>query len=187
MALTPEKREWARLRALEYFDKAHIYLTDSERENIEVADMGMGRIEEYGIQIHNYLNTKRVAAKEMVLFPYQICPEQMHPPFDGTPGKEETFRVRWGTLYIYTEGEPVDKDKMFAKIPEGKEDTFHVFHEIKLEIGMQYTMEPGITHWIVGGPEGCVVSEFSTHNRDDLDYYSDPEVARMDGVTLHED
>ena len=43
-----------------------------------------------------------------------------------------------------------------------KEKTSNVFHEIKLEIGMQYTMEPGITHWIVGGPEGCVVSEFST-------------------------
>ena len=42
MALTPEKREWARLKALEYYDKAHIYLTEEERANIEIADMGMG-------------------------------------------------------------------------------------------------------------------------------------------------
>ncbi|MEA4854128.1 MAG: D-lyxose/D-mannose family sugar isomerase [Christensenella sp.] len=175
-------REEARLKALEYYEKAHIYLKEEEKKNLEVADMGIGDLETYGIVIHKYVDTKRCSAKEMVLFPYQICPEQRHPPFGDYPGKEESFRVREGELYVYTEGEPIDKEKMKAKIPKGKEGTFTVFHEIILKKGDQYTMQPNITHWIVGGPEGCVVSEFATYNRDDLDIYTDPAVARMHNV-----
>ena len=40
------------------------------------------------------------------MFPGQTCPEHSHPPFDGSPGKEETFRCRSGTVYLYVEGEP---------------------------------------------------------------------------------
>ncbi len=43
-----------------------------------------------------YVNTDRYCAKELVLYPGQTCPEHRHPPFDGTPGKEETFRCRRG-------------------------------------------------------------------------------------------
>lgn len=176
------KREEIRQRALAYFDKAHIYLKEEEKKNLEIADMGMDRIEEIGIQIHIYVDTKRCSAKEMVLLPNQVVPEQTHPPFGDYPGKEESFRVRWGTLYVYVEGDPVPRGEMKAKIPPDKEGTFTVFHEIVLEKGDQYTIEPNVTHWICGGPEGCVVSEFATYNRDDLDYFTDPEVKRMDGV-----
>lgn len=41
-----------------------------------------------------YVNTDRVCAKEMVLFPHQACPEHRHIGMDGAPGKEETFRCR---------------------------------------------------------------------------------------------
>jgi D-lyxose ketol-isomerase len=177
-----EVREKMRLRAVEYFNRAHIYLTDVEKRNLEIADMGLGRIEEIGIQIHVYIDTKRCSAKEMVLFPNQICPEQRHPPFEDYPGKEESFRVRYGTLYLYVEGDPVAPEKIKAHIPQDKKDTFTVFHEIILHRGDQYTLGPNITHWICGGPEGCVVSEFATYNRDDLDVFTDPAVKRLEGV-----
>ena len=175
-------KEKIRLRAVEYFDKAHIYLNGSEKKNLEIADMGLGRIEEIGIQIHMYIDTKRCSAKEMVLFPNQIGPEQRHPPFEDYQGKEESFRVRYGTLYLYVEGEPVSSDKMKAQIPQDKKNTFTVFHEIILNKGDQYTIEPNIIHWICGGPEGCVVSEFATYNRDDLDVFTDPAVKRLEGI-----
>lgn len=175
-------KEKIRIKALEYFDKANIFLKEEEKKNLEIADMGMGRIEEIGAQIHNYVDTKRCSAKEIVLFPNQICPEQIHPPFDDYTGKEESFRVRYGTLYVYVEGEPVEESMIKAKIPADKKETFTVFHEIVLEKGDQYTIEPNTWHWICGGPEGCVVSEFATYNRDDLDYFTDPEVKRMEGI-----
>lgn len=180
--MNDQLRESVRKRAVEYFDRANIFLTEEEKKNLEIADMGLGRIEEIGIQIHVYVNTQRCSAKEMVLLPNQICPEQTHPPFGDYPGKEETFRVRYGTLYVYVEGEPSNKNSIKAKIPEDKKAVFTVFREIVLNKGDQYTLEPNTRHWICGGPDGCVVSEFASYNRDDLDIWTDPDVSRMHGV-----
>jgi D-lyxose ketol-isomerase len=178
--LSEKERERARKQAVSMIEKANIYLKEEEKANLEIASMGLGMLDKIGIQIHTYINTKRCSAKELVLFPGQICPEQIHPPVEGGPGKEESFRVRWGVLYLYVEGEPTKNIK--AKIPSGKEDTFTVYHEIVLNKGDQYTLEPGIKHWLCGGPEGCVVSEFATYNRDDLDIFTDPEVDRTSQI-----
>ena len=40
-----------------------------------------------GLQLVVYVNTDRVCAKELVMFPWQLCPEHRHPPFDGEPGQ----------------------------------------------------------------------------------------------------
>ena len=84
----------ARARAAAMLADAGIVLTPSEREAIEVADFGLGRLEEIGLQIVVYVNTERVCAKELVLFPRQSCPEHRHPPVDGDPGKEGLFVYR---------------------------------------------------------------------------------------------
>ena len=108
------------------------------------------------------------------MFPRQICPEHRHPPFDGTPGKEETFRCRAGTVYVYTEGEPAAHPH--ARVPA--DGTFTAWHEIVLRAGEQYTVPPDTLHWFQAGDEGAVVSEFSTRSRDDLDIFSDPRIER---------
>ena len=43
---------------------------------------------------------------------------------------------------------------------------------------MQHTIAPGTLHWFQAGPEGAVVSEFSTASRDELDEFTDERVAR---------
>ncbi|MCH7731697.1 MAG: ATP-binding cassette domain-containing protein [Candidatus Marinimicrobia bacterium] len=58
-------------------------LTDEEKENIEVTHLGLGRLEEIGVQILIYINTGRYCAKELVLFPRQTCPEHRQPEIDG--------------------------------------------------------------------------------------------------------
>src|SRR3954471_8744694 len=85
-------------------DEAGIVLTPSEREQIEIADFGLGRLDEVGLQIVVYVTTERVCAKELVLFPQQSCPEHPPPPVAGEPGKEETFRVRRGPVYLHVDG-----------------------------------------------------------------------------------
>ncbi len=67
--------------------EAEIVLTEAERDNIEVADFGLSELEQTGLEVVVYVNTDRVCAKEIVMFPGQTCPEHRHPPFDGTPGK----------------------------------------------------------------------------------------------------
>ncbi len=120
----------------------------------------MNRLEVFGLEIVVYVNAPRFCAKEMVLFPYQICPQHRHPPYESCLGKQETFRCRWGEVYLYIPGEPAAKLK--GRVPEDKKDAFTVWHEIILKPGDQYTLMPDTWHWFQSGPEGAVVSEFST-------------------------
>jgi len=146
----------ARDRAAAILADAGIVLTPLEREQIEIADFGLGRLDEVGLQIVVYVNTERVCAKELVLFPQQRCPEHRHPPVDGEPGKEETFRVRRGTVYLQVDGAG----------------------DVVLGPGEQYTIEPDTLHSFQAGDDGAIVSEFSTTSRDALDVFTDPEIVR---------
>jgi D-lyxose ketol-isomerase len=102
MALTTERYDQARGRALTFFDQAGIVLTANEKRNLEIADFGLNQLDQIGLEIVTYVNTDRCCAKELVLFPGQTCPEHRHPPADGCLGKEETFRCRYGEVYLFT-------------------------------------------------------------------------------------
>lgn len=167
--------------ACRYFKRAGIVITPQEEQRIEVADFGLGRLKEIGLQILTYVNTERVCAKELVLTPGQICPEHRHPSVNGKPGKEETFRCRWGTVYLYVEGKPVTEPK--GKVPEDKGASFTVWHEIVLEPGQQYTLSPDTLHWFQGGAKGAVVSEFSTRSTDEADIFTDVQIQRSTIIT----
>ncbi len=90
--LTRQQLVRAQARARDYLDHAGIVLTEEEANNIEVADFGLDEPEITGLELVVYINTERVCAKELVLFPRQTCPEHRHPPIGNEPGKEETFR-----------------------------------------------------------------------------------------------
>src|SRR5919108_808668 len=170
----------AQQRAHEYLRKAGIVLTAKEADNIEIAHLGLGELEQTGLELVTYVNTERVCAKELVIFPRQTCPEHKHPPIDGTPGKEETFRCRWGEVYLYVPGEATPNPK--ARPPKGREYTYNVWHEIVLRPGEQYTLLPNTPHWFQAGDEGAVVSEFSTRSRDESDIFTDPQIQRAPQV-----
>ena len=161
-------------KALEYYDKAGIVLTDAEKANVEVADFGIGIVNDVGLQMVTYINTEKVCAKEMVLLPYQTCPEHMHVPTNGMPGKEETFRCRYGKVYLYVTGEG-NKEDIKAKLP--KTDV-SVFHEVILNPGEQYTIYPETWHWFQAGEDGAIISEFSTRSTDETDTFTDKKLVR---------
>jgi D-lyxose ketol-isomerase len=52
-----------------------------------------------------------------------------------------------------------------------------------LRPGEQFTIPPDTLHWFQAGPEGAVVSEFSSTSRDELDVFTDPAVRRKTIVT----
>ena len=146
----------ARERAAAMLADAGIVLTAKERDAIEIADFGLGDLERFGLQIVVYVNTERVCAKELVLFPGQTCPEHRHPPVGADPGKEETFRCRTGLVHLHVEGHD----------------------EVVLRPGEQFTIPPDTLHWFQAGDEGAVVSEFSTRSRDETDVFTDPRIVR---------
>lgn len=167
---------------LDMLRKAGIVYTEEESERIEVADFGLGKVEEIGLQILTYVNTERCCAKEMALRPFQTCPEHTHKAGteNGVPyeGKEETFRVRYGECYLYVEGEG-ERSRIRAKLPD---TALTVFHEIVLKAGDQYTLKPNTKHWFQAGKEGAVISEFSTKSRDESDVFEDERIKRIPEV-----
>ncbi len=169
-----EERREAQAYTIRELEATGVVLTDEERAAIEVTDFGLGRLRETGLQLLVYVNTERHCAKELVLYPRQTCAEHRHPPFDRTPGKEETFRCRRGIVYLYVDGEATSEH---ACEPPG--GVYTVWHEIALRPGEQHTIPPNTLHWFQAGADGAVVSEFSTASRDDLDVFSDPEVRRV--------
>ena len=154
--ITRAEQEEAQAYAAQELEAAGIVLGEAERAAIEVADFGLSRLREIGLQLLVYVNTDRYCAKELVLYPGQTCPEHRHPPFDGGPGKEETFRCRRGRVTLWVEDAG----------------------ELELAPGDQYTIPPDTLHWFRAGPEGAVVTEFSSASRDELDVFSDPAVQR---------
>jgi len=172
-----KKFEKMQKKALKYFKKANIILTDDEKKNIEVADFGLDDVERTGLQLVVYINTDRVCAKEMVLLPNQTCPEHRHPNIENEPGKEETFRCRSGMVYLYVDGIP--SEKRSTNPPSGDEKYYSVFHEVVLSPGEQYTIYPNTLHWFKAGDEGAVVSEFSTRSKDEADVFTDVRIKRI--------
>lgn len=153
--ITREEMEEAQAYAAAELAAAGIALTDEERDAIEVADFGLSRLREQGLQLLVYVNTDRYCAKELVMYPGQTCPEHRHPPFDGGPGKEETFRCRRGSVTLRVAG-----------------------RELELRPGEQFTIPPDTLHSFTAGPDGAVISEFSSTSRDELDVFTDPNVRR---------
>jgi D-lyxose ketol-isomerase len=174
--ITKATYERARAETIAYLSRAGIALTPEEASHIEVADVGLGQLDTIGLQLVVYINTERCCAKELVLFPRQTFPEHRHPPIGDEPGKEETFRCRWGSVYLYVEGAPTAMPQ--AQPPTGRESTYTVWHEVVLRPGEQFTIMPNTLHWFQGGPEGAIVSEFSTRSRDEFDIFTDPEIRR---------
>jgi D-lyxose ketol-isomerase len=164
-------------RTLSFFRERDLALSESEQDQIEVADFGLGRLEEFGLELVVYVNTDGYCAKELVMFSRQICPEHRHPPRGQRRGKEETFRCRWGEVFLYTPG-PAAKSAR-AAVPEDKVGTFTVWHETILHPGDQFTIAPNTLHWFQAGADGAWISEFSDHSDDGSDIFTDTAIRRV--------
>jgi D-lyxose ketol-isomerase len=175
--LSKEEFEKYRQHSLELFTMANIAIAEQEKSRIEIADFGLSQFEQTGLGVLVYVNTKRCCAKELAMLPHQTCPEHRHPAVGGEPGKEETFRCRWGKVYIYVSGKKTGTPK--AAAPVGRENAYTVWHEIELNPGEQYTLAPDTLHWFQAGDEGAVVSEFSTRSTDENDIFTDKEIQRF--------
>ncbi len=173
-----ERARWAE-KAAKMLKTAGIAIMDKERAEMQVLDFGLpkGTFPDVGLEIIVYENNDRYCAKELILFPGQTCPEHRHPAVAGKPGKQETFRCRWGEVYLYVPGDQAANSPK-ATLPEGKRATFTVGREIILKPGEQHTIPPDTLHWFQGGPKGAIVSEFSSTSTDEHDVFTDKGIKR---------
>ena len=143
-----------RERTVQRLADAGIVLSD--KDDVEIADFGLGQFEQIGLALVVYENNDRYCAKELVLLPNQLCPEHRHPPVGDDPGKQETFRCRTGEVTLWVDGHG----------------------ELTLRPGDQFTIPPDTLHWFRAGSEGAIVTEFSSRSRDELDVFTDPRIVR---------
>ena len=174
--LTQDEVNRRQQQSFDLFRQAGLVITPAEQERIEIADFGLGDFQRTGLGVLIYVNTQRVCAKELAMLPRQTCPEHRHPTVGGRPGKEETFRCRWGEVYLYLPGEP--SQPRHAQPPAGRESTYSVWREVRLQPGDQYTLSPDTLHWFQSGDQGAVVSEFSSTSTDEADVFTDPDIQR---------
>ena len=167
--------EKARIDAAALIERAGICITSLERDKITAADFGLSNLRSEGIQILTLFETERIAAKILVLFPFQTEPEHWHPSVGNDPGKEEIIRALWGDLYFYIPGADTMKKGFLL---EGKEDVYTMRHEIDLTPGKQLILPPGTKHWFQAGAQGAVMYSFSTTVRDVMDQFSDSNIIR---------
>lgn len=162
------------------YKQSQIVLTNTELAAIDYADFGLENIEEQGLNLILYVNNNRYCAKEMVLLPNQTCPEHMHPDMDGKEGKQETFRCRYGEVFLYLESEkPLDEAAIQVTLPNQSKAYYTASREMKLVAGEQYTIPPRTKHWFKAGEKGAVISEFSSPSYDAFDVFTDPNVKRI--------
>jgi D-lyxose ketol-isomerase len=175
--LTRSQVQSAQERALQMLERAGVVITPEERRTIEVAEFGLGELEKTGLELVVYINTDRYCAKELILFPHQTCPEHRHPAAAEGEGKMETFRCRWGRVWLYVAGDP--SPVLHGHPPVGSEAFYSVFHEVTLNPGEQYTIPPNTLHWFQAGEHGAIVSEFSSTSHDESDVFTDRRIRRI--------
>ena len=184
MALTKnEVKQWQQ-KVIDLLNKAGIVLTEREKETIEIADLGLGNFEQTGVSIVVYHNDRNYCAKELILLPSQTNPQHKHPPIPelNYVGKQETFRCRWGEFYLYVDGDETPNRK--ATLPQHRGEHYTIWHEIVLRPGEQFTIQPEMWHWFQGGPDGAIVSEFSTMSIDEADMFVDPKIKRISEIVF---
>ncbi len=175
--ISADKQQEYRDRAARMLAAAHIVATDAEQSSMELADFGLDEFETTGLAIIVYENNDRYCAKELIMFPGMTCPEHRHPDVNGRSGKRETFRCRSGVVFLYVDGPPTAE--CATAPPAAPAGAYTVFHEIVLRPGDQHTIAPDTLHWFKAGPEGAIVSEFSSTSCDEADIFTDARIQRV--------
>jgi D-lyxose ketol-isomerase len=178
--LTTEQKTFYRNKYLVMLRQANVVVKPEEAAELEMPDFGLRDFESEGLGIIVYVNTDRYCAKELMMLPRQTCPQHRHPSVGGAAGKMETFRCRWGKVFLYVDG--AGSVRRACNAPAGKERFYTAEREIVLTPGEQFTIPPDTWHWFQAGPDGAVVSEFSSTSRDEHDIFADPAIVRVEPV-----
>ena len=143
----------AKQQAEDLIHKSGFVLSDQEQQDLAVNDMGLGNILQEGLVFVDILRSARLRITILVLLPNQTLPQHRHPPYETEIGKKETLRVLYGQTRLYVPGQENNPQIL---IPAGKEAFYTARHEILINRGQQYTIDPNTEHWFQGGPDGAV-------------------------------
>ena len=100
---------------------------------------------------------------EIYLLPGQMIVEHGHVQTPDAKPKMEAWQVRHGMVYLFGEGEPTNP--LPVELPKSQEEFITVKHCAPLKIGeIQGLNRPEAKHFMMGGPEGAIVTEYATYH-----------------------
>lgn len=70
-----------------------------------------------------------------------------------------------------------------ARVPNGSEAHYTVFHEIEFSPSQQCTIPSDTLNWFQVGDEGAIVSEFSSTSREEFEMFTDPRIRRIPQIS----
>lgn len=144
-------------------------------------DFGLGDFSKVGMGGVFWVNENHEGGgylgHEIFLLPGQMIVEHSHVACDTCPPKRESWLVRHGSAYSFSvQDEPVPFPEG-VEIPESEKEFSHVNACVLVSAGELDTLnKAGEWHFLMGGPEGCIVSEFATFHDNDGLRFSNPDV-----------
>ncbi len=168
-----EKAKQAYYEMMEHFN--YPIVDRLKGEEFWAIDFGLGRFAEVGMAGIFWVNNleDNYFGHEIYLLPGQRIPEHGHDRTAKAGPKMEAWMPRHGMIHIYGEGTPTAG----ADIPEADKEYWIARTKKKLlpgEIGQLETA--GAMHWMMGGDEGAIVTEYATYHDGDGLKFSNPNV-----------
>ena len=163
-----------------YFDMmaAHGYpVPESLRTNMWATDFSLGDFVHVGMAGIFWINSQEYGyfAHEIYLLPGQMIVEHGHEPTAKGKAKMESWQVRYGRIYTMgEEGGPIPPE---LKLAQSQEKFITVSKCSVLNPGDIRTLNRlGAKHFMVGGPEGAIVTEYGTFHDNDGLRFTNPKV-----------
>jgi D-lyxose ketol-isomerase len=147
------------------------------RKEMWVLDFGLGKFAEVGMGGIFWINDKegKYLGHEIFLLPGQMIPEHWHVKSDEAVAKAEAWQLRYGAVTLFGEGTPSLDDH--SKIPASERQFTTVEHATVLKPGEVAPLNRiEARHFMVAGPQGCIVTEYASYHDMAALRFTDPKV-----------
>jgi D-lyxose ketol-isomerase len=145
------------------------------REEMWAIDFGLGRFTEVGMGGIFWINDKegKYLGHEIYLLPGQMIPEHWHVKTDESAAKAEAWQLRYGGVTLFGEGDATAGAE--SKIPASEREFTTVKHATVLRLGdVSPLSRIESRHFMVAGPEGCIVTEYASYHDNSALRFTDP-------------
>ncbi len=162
----------ARRAYYDMFRRFHYPISEKLEQEMWILEFGLGDFARVGMAGIFWLNRQDYGyfGHEIYLLPGQMIPEHAHVATAKGPAKMESWQPRRGMIYTFGEGEPTPG--FLGKIPQSQRALVKSRRCTPLGIDELADLNRlKALHFMVGGPEGALVTEYGTfHDMDGLQF-----------------
>jgi hypothetical protein len=159
------------------FERYHFPVSEPLKKIMWVADFGLGRFLDVGMGGVFWYNDKanNYFGHEIFLLPGQMIPEHRHVKTADAVAKHEAWQVRNGLAYLFSNDEATPGAELRIPASERKNTTCRHCSVLRLhEVKPINKVEA--PHFMVGGPEGVIVTEYATYHDGNALRFTNPAV-----------